>query len=103
MDRLADEVRLVAGNFDLHAGGQELPDLGEARTDRVDGGDGVRARLFAHDKRGRVLAVKAGQRARLDDAVFDAADVGNSNRCPLVGGDYDTREFTHRLYATQRP
>src|SRR5512144_2271408 len=103
MNRLTDEVRLVTGNFDRYPGGQELPDLGKTLTYRIDGGDGVGAGLFAHDERDRVLAVKARQRARLDYAVFDAADVGNSNWGPLMCSDDDTLELTHRLYATERP
>ena len=102
MHGLADKVRLVTGDLDLHPGGQELAHLGQATPHRINRGDRVGARLLANDERDRVLAIVTRQGARLDNAVFDPAEVGYGNRRALVGGNDDVGELTHCAHPAER-
>ncbi len=103
LDRGADELREIADNAHVIAGGQQRAHFLQPLLHRVDHLDGVRARLAADREEHRRAAVDA--RLGLGDrhAVLDGGDVAKQDRMSVALADDDVAERSDRGDAPARP
>ena len=101
LHRLADEPRLVLSEFDFDVRRQRLDNLSQPFLDGVGDGNGVRSRLFLHEKADTIQAVEAGEASGLLDSVLHPGDIAHTNGVTLALGHDEVGKLGGFLHSSQ--
>ena len=101
LERVVDEIRLIARVGDFEIGGQHLGQIRDPLLHRLDHRKRVRAFLLPNLKKHGRQTVQAGQGPRFLIAIHHAADIADADRLAAhVGGD-DVFKVLGALHASQ--